>query len=186
MHEPQCCGSVCKSNCGHPPPLRLTADGGLQALNPRAYATPLGLHPDLQPSTFTVSPGDRLVFYTDGLLEARDRAGRYFRLEDCADTLRQPDLQAAADGLLDQLLAHTRRKLDDDVALLLVEATSPVSAGLAGEPGQVTAGPVQILAAGQAPGPADDRVVLMADPESGRALAAVDAELMGARQAGRA
>jgi phosphoserine phosphatase RsbU/P len=70
--------------CGHPPPLRLTAAGSLQALTPRAYATPSGLHPDLQPSTFTISPGDRLVFYTDGLLEARDRAGRYFRLEDCA------------------------------------------------------------------------------------------------------
>jgi phosphoserine phosphatase RsbU/P len=112
--------------CGHPPPLRLTADGGLQALTPRAYATPLGLHPDLQPSTFSVSPGDRLVFYTDGLLEARDRAGRYFRLEDCADTLRHPDLQAAADGLLGRLLAHTGRKLEDDVALLLLEATSPV------------------------------------------------------------
>jgi hypothetical protein len=112
--------------CGHPPPLRLTAGGGLQALTPRAYATPLGLHPDIQPSTFTISPGDRLVFYTDGLLEARDRAGRYFRLEDCADTLRHPDLEAAADGLLGRLLAHTRRKLDDDVALLLLETTSPV------------------------------------------------------------
>jgi sigma-B regulation protein RsbU (phosphoserine phosphatase) len=112
--------------CGHPPPLRLTADGSLQALTPHAYATPLGLHPDLQTSTFTISPGDRLVFYTDGLLEARDRAGRYFRLEDCADMLRHPDLQAAADGLLDRLLAHTKRKLDDDVALLLLEATSPV------------------------------------------------------------
>src|SRR5690348_16503220 len=112
--------------CGHPPPLRLTADGSLQALTPRACATPLGLHPDLQTSTFTISPGDRLVFYTDGLLEARDRAGRYFRLEDCADMLRHPDLQAAADGLLGRLLAHTRRKLDDDVALLLLEATSPV------------------------------------------------------------
>jgi phosphoserine phosphatase RsbU/P len=112
--------------CGHPPPLRLTSGGGLQALTPRAYATPLGLHPDIQPSTFTISPGDRLVFYTDGLLEARDRAGRYFRLEDCADTLRHPDLEAAADGLLGRLLAHTRRKLDDDVALLLLEATSPV------------------------------------------------------------
>jgi sigma-B regulation protein RsbU (phosphoserine phosphatase) len=112
--------------CGHPPPLRLTADGGLQALTPRAYATPLGLHPDLQPSTFTINPGDRLVFYTDGLLEARDRSGRYFRLEDCADTLRHPDLQAAVDGLLGRLLAHTSRKLDDDVALLLLEATSPV------------------------------------------------------------
>ena len=118
--------------CGHPPPLRLTADGGLRALTPRAYATPLGLHPDIQPSTFTVSAGDRLVFYTDGLLEARDRAGRYFRLEDCAGTLRQPDLQAAADGLLDRVLAHTKRKLDDDVALLLVEA-APVRSG-AGRP----------------------------------------------------
>jgi phosphoserine phosphatase RsbU/P len=114
--------------CGHPPPLRLTADGGLGALTPRAYATPLGLHPGLHPSTFALSPGDRLIFYTDGLLEARDRAGQYFRLEDCADTLRHPDLQAAADGLLDRLLAHTRRKLDDDVALLLLETTSTLKA----------------------------------------------------------
>jgi len=137
--------------CGHPPPLRLTPDGGgLQALTPRAYATPLGLHPDLQASTFTVSPGDRLVFYTDGLLEARDRAGRYFRLEDCAGTLRHPDLQAAADGLLGRLLAHTRRKLDDDVALLLLEATSPVPAG-PGPPhdrGETPASPAGLSLAG--------------------------------------
>jgi phosphoserine phosphatase RsbU/P len=111
--------------CGHPPPLRLSAEGGLQALTPRSYATPLGMHPDVQPSTFTVSAGDRLVFFTDGLLEARDRAGRFFRLENCLDTLRQPDLQAAVDGLLSRLLAHTGGKLDDDVALLLLEATSP-------------------------------------------------------------
>jgi sigma-B regulation protein RsbU (phosphoserine phosphatase) len=111
--------------CGHPPPLRLTADGDLQALNPTTYATPLGLHPDIRPSTFSVGVGDRLVFYTDGLLEARDRAGRYFRLEDCLDALRRTDLEAVADELLDRLLAHTGRKLDDDVAVLLLEATSP-------------------------------------------------------------
>jgi sigma-B regulation protein RsbU (phosphoserine phosphatase) len=111
--------------CGHPPPLRLAADGDLRALTPRAYATPLGLHPDIQPSTFSVSAGDRLLFYTDGLLETRDRAGRYFKLQDCIDTLWHPDLQAAVDGLLDRLLAHAGRTLDDDVALLLLEATSP-------------------------------------------------------------
>jgi phosphoserine phosphatase RsbU/P len=111
--------------CGHPPPLRLTADGGLQALTPSAYATPLGLRPHMSVSTFTVSPGDRLVFYTDGLLEARDRAGRYFRLEDCLDTLRRTDLEAAADELLDRLVAHTGRRLDDDVAVLLFEAATP-------------------------------------------------------------
>ena len=31
--------------CGHPPPLRLTADGDLQALTPATYATPLGTAP---------------------------------------------------------------------------------------------------------------------------------------------
>jgi phosphoserine phosphatase RsbU/P len=112
--------------CGHPSPLRLNADGGLRALTPTVYATPLGLHPDLQSSTFTVSPGDRLVFYTDGLLEARDRAGRFFRLEDGIRRVRHQDLQEAADGLLNQLLAHTGRRLDDDVALLMVEITPPV------------------------------------------------------------
>jgi phosphoserine phosphatase RsbU/P len=110
--------------CGHPPPLRLTADGDLQVLTPAAYATPLGLHPDIQSSTFSVNAGDRLVFCTDGLLEARDRAGRYFRLQDCLDALRRTDLEAAADELLDRLRVHTGRKLDDDVAVLLFEATS--------------------------------------------------------------
>jgi phosphoserine phosphatase RsbU/P len=110
--------------CGHPPPLRLTADGDLQALSPDAYATPLGLHPDIRSSTFTVSQGDRLLFYTDGVLEARDLEGEYFRLEDFTDILRGPDLQAAADGLVDRLLAHCGGGLDDDAALLLLEATS--------------------------------------------------------------
>jgi phosphoserine phosphatase RsbU/P len=110
--------------CGHPPPLRLTAEGDLQALSPDAYATPLGLHPEIRTSTFTVSPGDRLIFYTDGVLEARDRAGQYFRLQDFTGILRSPDLQAAADGLVERLLAHSGGRLDDDAALLLLEATS--------------------------------------------------------------
>jgi hypothetical protein len=66
-------------NCGHPSPLRLTTDGELRPLNPAAFASPLGLHPDLHLSTFSVRTGDRLVFFTDGLLEARDRAGQFGR-----------------------------------------------------------------------------------------------------------
>jgi Stage II sporulation protein E (SpoIIE)/ACT domain len=110
-------------NCGHPSPLRLSADGELRQLNPPAFAAPLGLHPDLRLSTFSVRTGDRLVFFTDGLLEARDRAGQFFRLDQQVETLRQPDLQAAADQLLDRLRAHTRHRLDDDVAVLLAELT---------------------------------------------------------------
>jgi sigma-B regulation protein RsbU (phosphoserine phosphatase) len=109
--------------CGHPPPLRLSTDGDLMPLTPRAFTAPLGLHPDLHPSTFSVRTGDRLLFFTDGLLEARDRAGRFFRLDQQIPALSRPDLQAAADELLDRLRAHTRRRLDDDVAVLLAELT---------------------------------------------------------------
>ena len=128
--------------CGHPPPLRLTAGGELEPLAPAVFATPLGLHPDLHLSTFSVRTGDRLLFFTDGLLEARDRAGRFFPLGEHLGTLRQPGLQAAVDELLDHVRAHTRYRLDDDVAVLLVELTltspddRPDDAGQAGQDGQ--------------------------------------------------
>lgn len=109
--------------CGHPPPLRLAADGELGPLAPASFATPLGLHPDLHLSTFSVRARDRLLFFTDGLLEARDRAGRFFRLEDQVDALRLPSPQTALDELLDRLRAHTRFRLGDDIAVLLVELT---------------------------------------------------------------
>ncbi len=53
--------------CGHPPPLRLSTDGELVPLAPAAFSAPLGLHPDLHLSTFSVRTGDRLLFFTDGL-----------------------------------------------------------------------------------------------------------------------
>jgi phosphoserine phosphatase RsbU/P len=122
-------------NCGHPPPLRLSTDGELTPMNPGVFAPPLGLHPYLHLSTFSVRTGDRLVFFTDGLLEARDRAGKFFRLDQQVQTLRGPDLQAAADELLDRLRAHTRHQLDDDVAVLLAELTLTDSALSSPPPG---------------------------------------------------
>jgi hypothetical protein len=93
-----------------------------------------------------------VVFFTDGLLEARDRAGRFFRLEDCADLLRGPDLEAAADELLDSLVAHTGRRLDDDVAVLLFEAApSPAeTAGTGGAARDITPAH-DLVAAGSEP-----------------------------------
>ena len=109
--------------CGHPPPLRLSAAGELVPLAPKSFGTPMGLNPDLHLSTFSVRTSDRLLFFTDGLLEARDRAGRFFRVDQQIEALSRPDLQAAADELLDRLRAHTRHQLDDDVAVLLADLT---------------------------------------------------------------
>jgi serine phosphatase RsbU (regulator of sigma subunit) len=91
-----------------------------------------------------VRTGDRLLFYTDGLLEARDRSGRFFRPDQQTDALRRPDLQAAADELLRRLRVHTCFGLEDDVALLLAELTLTDPglwpAGLAVRPAEALAG----------------------------------------------
>jgi hypothetical protein len=142
--------------CGHPPPLRLSTDGKLMPLAPAAFSAPLGLHPDLHLSTFSVRSGDRLLFFTDGLLEARDRAGRFFRVDQQIQALSRPDLQAAVDELMGRLRAHTRHRLDDDVAVLLAELTLT-------EPGFQPAAPGQ-----RAAGRGQDRAVAAKPADAGR------------------
>jgi Stage II sporulation protein E (SpoIIE) len=92
-------------------------------LTPGACATPLGLHL----STFSVRTGDRLLFFTDGLLETRVRAGRFFRVDQRTDALRRPGLQAAIDELLRRPLAHTRRGPGAVCPAAFVQLTAPVS-----------------------------------------------------------
>jgi phosphoserine phosphatase RsbU/P len=61
--------SVC---AGHPFPLLRRADGTVEELG--CGGLPLGIREPIQPATATTAlgPGDLLVFYTDGLVEATD------------------------------------------------------------------------------------------------------------------
>jgi phosphoserine phosphatase RsbU/P len=61
--------SVC---AGHPFPFLRRADGTVEELG--CGGLPLGIHEPVEPATSTtvLAPGDVLVFYTDGLVEATD------------------------------------------------------------------------------------------------------------------
>jgi phosphoserine phosphatase RsbU/P len=61
-------------NCGHPPPLRLRA-GAAQRLASTEPTTPLGLDPAPSIQRFTLAATDRVLLYTDGLVEARRPTG---------------------------------------------------------------------------------------------------------------
>ncbi|MCK7625407.1 serine/threonine-protein phosphatase [Streptomyces sp. RS10V-4] len=112
-------------NRGHPPPLLLTPDGGLRELPPSAAALPLGLSdvagwPDRVDETFFPA-GALLLLFTDGVTEARDRAGRFY--DPCArlrgSRFTGPD--DLLDVLTEDVARHTGGAPADDMALLAVQ-----------------------------------------------------------------
>jgi len=106
-------------NCGHPPPLLI--GGGLVFVEGMA-TTPLGLSPQPSVERFTMQRGQRLLAYTDGLIEARDAKSRFFPVDAIRKVANAPgDIGAVLDGLVDSVIEHAGGKLDDDLAVVLIE-----------------------------------------------------------------
>lgn len=114
-------------SCGHPPPLLLNGTAARFAGPPEA-GLPLGLaglaEPGHVPYRVTLEPGDRLLFYTDGISEARDRSGSFYPLSACGALLAGLSPDAALDRLCADVLRHVGHDLADDAAILLI-ARSP-------------------------------------------------------------
>ncbi|WP_374225132.1 PP2C family protein-serine/threonine phosphatase [Streptomyces sp. ISL-98] len=116
-------GVVRLVNRGHPEPLLLYADGGLQPVEPTETALPLGMGlgdwPD-QAQEYAFPAGATLLLYTDGLSEARNAAGVFY---DPAARLRGrlfPGPGDLLDAIIDDVRLHTGGGATDDMALLAV------------------------------------------------------------------
>jgi Stage II sporulation protein E (SpoIIE) len=97
-------------NCGHPPPLLISADaspatpGGVALVEVPAPAPPLGLLGlgDCSGAqlALTLRPADQLLLYTDGVTEARDASRAFYPLPERVSALtaapRPPSAKAAA------------------------------------------------------------------------------------------
>jgi serine phosphatase RsbU (regulator of sigma subunit) len=122
--------------CGHPHPLRLRAGQVSELVLPEAL--PLGLGAPGPPVLVDVQPGDRVLLFTDGALEAR-RAGRFFPLQEAVrDSFATRSLLDAVEELGQQVQSYTDRGTADDVALLAFElprVPAPVAAVRAADGG---------------------------------------------------
>lgn len=117
-------GTLTIVNCGHPAPLLLRR-GAVIPLEPPAPAPPLGFMPVVRPRVERLEPGDRLLLFTDGLGEAR-RDGEFFPTADRAWRLLGHG--TVGDGLASletALVEWVHGRLDDDIALVLMEYTGP-------------------------------------------------------------
>jgi serine phosphatase RsbU (regulator of sigma subunit) len=106
-------------NCGHPAPL--LASGGTVRELEGDHSVPLGLGVEPVIGRGVLTPGDRLLLYTDGMLEARDTRGRFVDLERVTSPLAEAPLDEVLDDVLRLLQRWTGGPLSDDLALLVAE-----------------------------------------------------------------
>jgi sigma-B regulation protein RsbU (phosphoserine phosphatase) len=105
---------------GHPPALLVRADGSA-TYQTTDGGTLIGIlaEPNLVTRTIALHEGDTLILYSDGLTEARTRAGGRYgdeALRDFALTLGPVGAAAAVDALAG--LLTTFAEVDDDVAVI--------------------------------------------------------------------
>jgi serine phosphatase RsbU (regulator of sigma subunit) len=117
-------GRISLLSCGHPPPLLVAPDGGTRFAELPETAPPLGMMglADVEPKPCQVvfAPGSQMLFYTDGVVEARDDAGRFYPLEDRAHLLAATSAEEALESLRTDLVRHVGGPLVDDAAMLLI------------------------------------------------------------------
>lgn len=117
-------GVVRVVNRGHPEPLVLYVDGDLDILEPTQAALPLGMGelgawPDSS-AAHPLPPGATLLLYTDGLSEARDKAGVFYDPGRRLAGRLFPGPEELLDALVDDVRRHTGGGTTDDMALLAV------------------------------------------------------------------
>jgi serine phosphatase RsbU (regulator of sigma subunit) len=110
-------------NCGHPPPLLFHA-GESRFVEPCRSHLPLALaqlaQSPCEPVTIALDDGDSILFYTDGITEARNRAGEFFTLTNYRTLSDSHDPERALAHLSSAVVGHVGHALEDDAAMLLL------------------------------------------------------------------
>jgi phosphoserine phosphatase RsbU/P len=119
-------GSLRYLNAGHPAPVIVRGRKVVASLS-AGRRTPLGISgPADEVAELALEPGDRLLFYTDGIVEARDEEGVPFGLDRLVDFIERQDAAGlpapeTLRRLRHAVLSHQRGRLQDDATLVLVE-----------------------------------------------------------------
>jgi phosphoserine phosphatase RsbU/P len=121
MHVAPDLGRLSYGSAGHLPPLLLAADGSARFLRDGASTPLLALREDVADGVAELAPGDRVVLYTDGLVERRREP-----IDESLERLRST--AEGFDGDVEDLCGHLLEQLSppvgsphDDIAIIALQ-----------------------------------------------------------------
>jgi sigma-B regulation protein RsbU (phosphoserine phosphatase) len=111
------------TNAGHWPPLVIHRDGSIDRLDTGGVL--LGRLPNrnYEQAELKLASGDFLVLFTDGLVEAENRAEEEFgegRIVDCVRNYRTGDAYTLQRKMLARAATHCDDRFQDDATLMIV------------------------------------------------------------------
>jgi sigma-B regulation protein RsbU (phosphoserine phosphatase) len=115
-------GKLTYANAGHNPPLLIHADGAIDKLSPGGTVLGVFAESTYEQGDFALRPGDRIVFYTDGITEGRNTAGDEFGEEGLAASAsahRALGADAMLAAMLRDVEAFNGGTYEDDATLIV-------------------------------------------------------------------
>lgn len=121
-------GYLTYSCAGHPPPILLRSDETLEVLGCHGPIIGLGGGEFFGQEEKKLHPGDKVVLYTDGILENRNAAGELFGKHRFYDALQKHGREPLQ-GLVEAVYKNVKNfgkpaEPDDDMSLLMLEYDS--------------------------------------------------------------
>lgn len=120
-------GSFSYSCAGHPPLILLRTDGSIELLDNHGPVIGAGSSFSFLSEEKNLNKNDRLLFYTDGIYECRNRSGEVFgkdRFYEAIEKNRHLPIRELVDTVFAAVKGFLRdAKPDDDISLLGVEYT---------------------------------------------------------------
>jgi sigma-B regulation protein RsbU (phosphoserine phosphatase) len=118
-------GLLTYSSAGHPPPVLVHSNGSTETLDHRGPSIGLGCEDIIGQQSIELQTGDKILLYTDGLIENRNSDGAYFGKQRFYDIVKKHRTESVQ-KIVEMVYATVKEfgqqaKPDDDISILGVE-----------------------------------------------------------------